>query len=123
MNKLEFIKLLDGKLKLIRTEYGLTQEKMASVWAFQRRHWWKSKKAEKVWVGPFRLPWQVFFRTVRYYAMQSEVMCLISSLPWHLRISRLTTLKPGEAKFGGKQSLRKNAIVFSKICFPGIIDY
>ncbi len=31
MNKNEFIKLLDGKLKLIRTEYGLTQDKMASV--------------------------------------------------------------------------------------------
>ena len=30
MNKNEFIKLLDGKLKLIRTEYGLTQDKMAS---------------------------------------------------------------------------------------------
>lgn len=31
MSKIELIKLLDEKLKLIRTECGLTQDKMASV--------------------------------------------------------------------------------------------
>ena len=33
----EFIKLLDGKLKLIRTEYGLTQDKMASVLGISKK--------------------------------------------------------------------------------------
>ncbi|MDD4439054.1 MAG: helix-turn-helix domain-containing protein [Tissierellia bacterium] len=37
MNKNEFIKLLDGKLKLIRTEYGLTQDKMASVLGISKK--------------------------------------------------------------------------------------
>lgn len=37
MNKDEFIKLLDGKLKLIRTEYGLTQDKMASVLGISKK--------------------------------------------------------------------------------------
>lgn len=37
MNKIEFIKLLDEKLKLIRTEYGLTQDKMASVLGISKK--------------------------------------------------------------------------------------
>ena len=37
MNKDEFIKILDGKLKLIRTEYGLTQDKMASVLGISKK--------------------------------------------------------------------------------------
>jgi DNA-binding XRE family transcriptional regulator len=47
MNKLEFIKLLDGKLKLIRTEYGLTQEKMASVLGISKKTLVEIEKSRK----------------------------------------------------------------------------
>jgi len=37
MGKYQFIKLMDEKLKLIRTEYGLTQDKMASILGISKK--------------------------------------------------------------------------------------
>lgn len=37
MEKKQFIKLMDEKIKLIRTEYGLTQDKMASILGISKK--------------------------------------------------------------------------------------
>ena len=37
MEKKQFVKLMDEKLKLIRTEYGLTQDKMASILGISKK--------------------------------------------------------------------------------------
>ncbi|WP_418791827.1 helix-turn-helix transcriptional regulator [Phosphitispora sp. TUW77] len=37
MEKKQFIKLMDEKLKLIRTEYGLTQDKMAAILGISKK--------------------------------------------------------------------------------------
>ncbi len=37
MDKKEFIKLMDEKIKLIRTEYGLTQDKMAAILGISKK--------------------------------------------------------------------------------------
>jgi len=37
MEKKQFVKLMDEKLKLIRTEYGLTQDKMAAILGMSKK--------------------------------------------------------------------------------------
>lgn len=37
MTKIEFIQLMDNKIKLVRTEYGLTQEVMASILGISKK--------------------------------------------------------------------------------------
>lgn len=37
MNKEDFIKFMDDKIKLIRTEYGLTQDKMAAILGISKK--------------------------------------------------------------------------------------
>lgn len=37
MEKKQFIKLMDEKLKLVRTEYGLTQDKMAAILGMSKK--------------------------------------------------------------------------------------
>ena len=37
MEKKQFVKLMDEKLKLIRTEYGLTQDKMAAILGISKK--------------------------------------------------------------------------------------
>ncbi len=37
MNKKEFVEFMDSKLKLVRTEYGLTQDKMALVLGISKK--------------------------------------------------------------------------------------
>ena len=37
MNKDEFVKIVDSRLKLVRTEYGFTQEKMAGILGISKK--------------------------------------------------------------------------------------
>jgi Predicted transcriptional regulators len=48
MGKKQFVKLMDEKLKLIRTEYGLTQDKMALILGISKKTLIEIEKTEKV---------------------------------------------------------------------------
>lgn len=47
MEKQEFIKLMDEKIKLIRTEYGLTQEKMSEILGISKKTLVEIEKSRK----------------------------------------------------------------------------
>lgn len=57
MNKNEFTKFMDKKLKLIRTEYGLTQDKMAAVLGISKKTLIEVEKNRKSlgWTGSVAL--------------------------------------------------------------------
>lgn len=39
MDRDTFVDLMNHQLKLVRTEYGLTQEAMARLWAYPKKLW------------------------------------------------------------------------------------
>ncbi|KGP77224.1 XRE family transcriptional regulator [Desulfosporosinus sp. Tol-M] len=57
MNKKDFIKFMDEKLKLIRTEYGLTQDKMAAILGISKKTLIEIEKDRKSlgWTGSVAL--------------------------------------------------------------------
>jgi DNA-binding XRE family transcriptional regulator len=57
MEKNQFVKLMDEKLKLIRTEYGLTQDKMATVLGISKKTLVEVEKNRKSlgWTGSVAL--------------------------------------------------------------------
>lgn len=57
MNKKEFVKVMDEKLKLIRTEYGLTQDKMAAILGISKKTLVEVEKSRKSlgWTGSVAL--------------------------------------------------------------------
>lgn len=57
MNKKDFVKLVDEKLKLIRTEYGLTQDKMAAILGISKKTLIEIEKNRKSlgWTGSVAL--------------------------------------------------------------------
>lgn len=57
MDKKDFIKFMDEKLKLIRTEYGLTQDKMATVLGISKKTLIEIEKDRKSlgWTGSVAL--------------------------------------------------------------------
>lgn len=57
MNKEDFIKFMGEKLKLIRTEYGLTQDKMASILGISKKTLVEVEKNRKSlgWTGSVAL--------------------------------------------------------------------
>ncbi len=65
MEKQEFIKLMDEKIKLIRTEYGLTQEKMSEILGISKKTLVEIEKSRKSLGGLTQLLFQAFFQIVR----------------------------------------------------------
>lgn len=57
MDKKQFVKLMDEKLKLIRTEYGLTQDKMAAILGVSKKTLIEVEKNRKSlgWTGSVAL--------------------------------------------------------------------
>ena len=57
MSKEDFIKFMDGKIKLIRTEYGLTQDKMAAMLGISKKTLIEVEKNRKSlgWTGSVAL--------------------------------------------------------------------
>lgn len=57
MNKKEFVEFMDTKLKLVRTEYGLTQDKMALVLGISKKTLVEIEKNRKSlgWTGAVAL--------------------------------------------------------------------
>jgi DNA-binding XRE family transcriptional regulator len=57
MNREDFIKVMDGKIKLIRTEYGLTQDKMALILGISKKTLIEIEKNRKSmgWTGSVAL--------------------------------------------------------------------
>ena len=47
MDKLQFVQLMDGKLKLIRTEYGLSQDKMSGILGISKKTIIEIEKSRK----------------------------------------------------------------------------
>ena len=47
MDRREFISEINGMLKLVRTEYGLTQEKMADVLGISKKSLVESEKGRR----------------------------------------------------------------------------
>lgn len=79
MNKIEFIKLLDEKLKLIRTEYGLTQDKMASVLGISKKTLVEIEKNRKSlgWANSVALASIFSDSTILYDAIGGDISDLI----------------------------------------------
>jgi DNA-binding XRE family transcriptional regulator len=79
MNKIEFIKLLDEKLKLIRTEYGLTQDKMASVLGISKKTLVEIEKNRKSlgWTSSVALASIFSDSTILYDAIGGDISDLI----------------------------------------------
>lgn len=79
MNKNEFIKLLDGKLKLIRTEYGLTQDKMASVLGISKKTLVEIEKNRKSlgWTSSVALASIFLDSTILHDAIGGDISDLI----------------------------------------------
>lgn len=57
MKKEQWIQIMDGKLKLIRTEYGLTQDKMAAILGISKKTLIQVEKGRKSlgWTGSVAL--------------------------------------------------------------------
>ncbi len=53
MNREAFIKIMNGKIKLIRTEYGLTQDKMALILGISKKTLIEIEKNRKSWADRF----------------------------------------------------------------------
>lgn len=122
MEKTQFVKLMDGKLKLIRTEYGLTQDKMASILGISKKTLIEIEKnrISLGWTNSVALASIFSDSTVLRDAIGGDVSDIIIALAF--KDIDVDYPKTWGGKVWWKTISEKNAIVFSRICFPGIID-
>ncbi len=82
MNKSDFIEILDKKLKLIRTEYGLTQDKMATVLGISKKTLVEIEKNRKSlgWTNSVALASIFSDSTILHDAVGGDVSALIIAI-------------------------------------------
>ncbi|MEN6328213.1 MAG: helix-turn-helix transcriptional regulator [Syntrophomonas sp.] len=123
MNKKEFVKLMDEKLKLIRTEYGLTQDKMAAILGISKKTLIEIEKNRKSlgWTNSVALASIFSDSTILYDAIGGDMSDIIIAVAF--KDVDVDYPKLWEAKFGGRLYPRRKATAFSRICFRGIIGF
>lgn len=82
MEKKEFVKLMDEKLKLIRTEYGLTQDKMAIILGISKKTLIEVEKNRKSlgWTGSVALASIFSDSTILHDAIGGDMSGIIIAL-------------------------------------------
>jgi len=82
MEKKQFVKLMDEKLKLIRTEYGLTQDKMAIILGISKKTLIEVEKNRKSlgWTGSVALASIFSDSTILHDAIGGDMSGIIIAL-------------------------------------------
>lgn len=82
MNRTDFVALLDKKLKLIRTEYGLTQDKMATVLGISKKTLVEIEKNRKSlgWTNSVALASIFSDSTILHDALGGDMSALIIAI-------------------------------------------
>lgn len=82
MDKKQFIKLVDEKLKLVRTEYGLTQDKMAAILGISKKTLIEVEKNRKSlgWTGSVALTGIFSDSTILHDAIGGDMSDFIIAL-------------------------------------------
>lgn len=82
MEKKQFVKLMDEKLKLIRTEYGLTQDKMAIILGISKKTLIEVEKNRKSlgWTGSVALASIFSDSTILHDAVGGDMSGIIIAL-------------------------------------------
>ena len=66
MTRLEFINKVDGKVRLIRTEKGYTQDKMAEILGISKKTLIQVEKERVAWGGQLLLRYVLFLKIAKY---------------------------------------------------------
>ena len=79
MEKKQFVELMDEKLKLIRTEYGLTQDKMAIILGISKKTLIEVEKNRKSlgWTGSVALASIFSESTILHDAVGGDMSIII----------------------------------------------
>ncbi|MEN6462611.1 MAG: helix-turn-helix transcriptional regulator [Syntrophomonas sp.] len=82
MEKKQFVKLMDEKIKLIRTEYGLTQDKMAAILGISKKTLIEIEKNRKSlgWTNSIALASIFSDSTILHDAIGGDVSDIIIAL-------------------------------------------
>jgi len=82
MEKKQFVELMDEKLKLIRTEYGLTQDKMAIILGISKKTLIEVEKNRKSlgWIGSVALASIFSDSTILHDAIGGDMSGIIIAL-------------------------------------------
>ena len=67
MTRQTFVSEMDHQLKLVRTEYGLTQDVMAKVLGISKKRWLRLKRDVPLWGGPVPWPSVPFFPEAGFF--------------------------------------------------------
>jgi DNA-binding XRE family transcriptional regulator len=123
MEKKQFIKLLDEKLKLIRTEYGLSQDKMAAILGISKKTLIEIEKNRKSlgWTNSVALASIFSDSTILRDAI--EEILPVSSMLWHSEILMLTIQKLGRKSLVEDNNRKERLPHSAEYVFHGIIAY
>lgn len=85
MTKNDFVRFMDGKLKLVRTEYGLTQDKMAIILGISKKTLVEIEKERKSlgWTGAVALATIFSHSIVLQDATGGDLTEIVTAIAFH----------------------------------------